>query len=378
MVQQQRNKRGSVVVFAKRDSRLTLRFRVHKKQYELSLFLDNNAAGRKLAALRAHQVKADIVNGEFDPSLEKYRRRWRDEIPRLPAITAIDIFTAFIEWKRKEVFSRTLEKYICVLDYLTFSSIGDKAITAITEADAQEFCDRLKQKLSPRTLKGHISLLCACWEWARDHDDNSIVVPPKNPWKPVLRRIKVPPKQPPKPFSVVEVKAILDIFQQQFPSYYPFVLFMASTGLRTGEIRGLLWRHIADDFSSCWIGEALSKNIRKPTKTNTARIIPLSPRLQLVLSELKTTSAKPDNPVFTSVNGGVIDVDNFTKRYWVKALEMAGIPYRQPYFLRHSFVTNSLRVGMKPIEVASITGHSVETLYEHYVGALDVQLPDLY
>ncbi|WP_026735689.1 site-specific integrase [Fischerella sp. PCC 9605] len=370
-----KNKKGSVVI-ASRSGRLRLRFRVNGKQYDIALGLADTTAGRKLAQTRATQIKADITNHRctgyihsFDLTLEKYRKQWREEAAALPLIvTVVDVFRAFIDWKEKEVYTRTLEKYQITLSCLQQHYIGNKPAFALTEDDAQDFCDRLKQKLSPLTLKQRIALLVSCWEWAREYGDESIDLPSRNPWKVVLRRVKVPPKQPPLPFSKEEITAILDVFHRDYPHYYPYVVFLFSSGVRTGEAIALKWKHVNPNFTTIWVGESLSKGVRKSTKTNTARTIPTTERVRELLKSIKPENANPDSLVFTAIGGRAIDVDNFTKRYWKTALDKAGVLYRQPYNCRHSFVTNHLLLGTEPIKIAKITGHKIETLYEYYAG----------
>jgi integrase len=52
----------------------------------------------------------------------------------------------------------------------------------------------------------------------------------------------------------------------------------------------------------------------------------------------------------------------------VKVLTRLEIDYRKPYSTRHTLVSHALDLGMSPATVASLTGHSVRTLYENYAG----------
>ncbi len=81
----------------------------------------------------------------------------------------------------------------------------------------------------------------------------------------------------PKPFSQEEIKAIIQGFEQDkyYSHYVEFVEFLFGTGCRTGEAIGLCWKHLNEDCSTVWIGESLSRGIRKATKTNRARTITL-------------------------------------------------------------------------------------------------------
>jgi integrase len=298
-------------------------------------------------------------------STDHYQPRpvYRDPPIQLIKESVIEVFSAFIKWKAKEIDKRSLEKYNVTLQTLKVSIFGKFPAIDLTEDEAQYFSDHLKEehKLSPRTLKERITLLRACWDWKKL---------PNNPWIEVRRRIKVPPTQPPTPFTPHEINFILEVFERDYSNYYPYVLFLFSTGVRTSEAIGLRWRHISPNFTSIWIGESLTKGVKKSTKNNKARTIVVTPKVRDVLEAIRPPKAKPDGLVFTSIGGGVIDVDNFTKRYWVSALEKAGVEYRRPYNTRHSFISNCLEIGMNPVTIASITGHKVETLFEYYAGLI--------
>ncbi|PSB49776.1 hypothetical protein C7B67_16500 [filamentous cyanobacterium Phorm 6] len=124
---------------------------------------------------------------------------------------------------------------------------------------------------------------------------------------------------------------------------------------------------------------------RKSTKTNKARTVPLTPRLQQLLLNRQTNDCSPDDLIFTSSEGLAMayrpasyDSKNFCKRYWKPALADLGIDYRRPYTTRHTLISHGLESGMNPVAIAALTGHDVRTLYENYAGLVNPpQLPDL-
>ncbi|MEM9151192.1 MAG: site-specific integrase, partial [Cyanobacteria bacterium P01_F01_bin.3] len=52
-------------------------------------------------------------------------------------------------------------------------------------------------------------------------------------------------------------------------------------------------------------------------------------------------------------------------------LAESGVDYRKPYNTRHTFISHALDMGMNPVEVAQLTGHDVQTLYENYAGSVN-------
>jgi integrase len=194
--------------------------------------------------------------------------------------------------------------------------------------------------------------------------------------------VSVPPTQKPKPFTQGEIQAILTVFRQSkhYSHYADFVEFLFGSGCRIGEAIGLQWRHVSDDCSTVWIGEAVSRGkIRKSTKTNRARQFKLSPRLVQILLARRPQSPQPDGPVFPAPKGGLMDDHLFCVRAWKKTIAAAGVTYRHPYSARHTFISHALAKGIKPVTVAEMTGHDPQVLFKHYASDIDsgLQLPDI-
>ena len=207
----------------------------------------------------------------------------------------------------------------------------------------------------------------------------------ENPWTDI--KTTVPPKQRPQPFTIAEISAIVHKFRSDpnLTNYADYVEFKFGVGLRTGEAAALLWRHCSAECSRIWIGESLSngdgvppRKLRKSTKTNKARTVPLTPRLQQLLLSRRSADFRLDDLIFTSSEGNAIDSKNFCNRYWKPALADLGIDYRRSYTTRHTLISHGLEAGINPVAIAALTGHNVRTLYENYAGLVNPpQLPDL-
>lgn len=221
-------------------------------------------------------------------------------------------------------------------------------------------------------VKRRLEELEACWKWHRAE---------YNPWTKRANVIKVPPKQLPKPFTREEMAAIIQAFRtdKYYHHYADYVEFLFGTGCRTGEAIGLRWKHLSDDCSIAWIGEIITRGIRKSTKTNRARSITLTPKLQALLMARRPANSEPDALVFASPNGKSIDDHNFRNRAWKTVLTRLAIDYRKPYNTRHTLISHALDLGMNPVMVAQLTGHDVETLYQNYAGNVNSRpmLPEL-
>jgi integrase len=365
--------KGTVVIQVFRE-RLRLCWSYIGKRYYLYIGLPDSKLNRVNAAEPlARRIEGDIATGNFDPSLKKYKPDLRQ---KLEQTSAVELFGAFIQFKSKKIGDRTLDKYRATLKNLK-DFFGDKpAIQVGLPENAMKFVEYLPTKVSLDTAKTYLTLISACWDWGLSKDYVE-----SNPWTDLVSSIKVPPKQPPSPFSREEIGAIIQAFRSDryYYHYADYVEFLFGTGCRTGEAIGLQWKHISDDCSTVWIGESLSRGIRKSTKTNKARVVTLTSRLQAMLSERKPQDAKPDDLVFTTPNGNAIDDHNFRNRAWKTVLTRLEINYRKPYATRHSLISHALDLGMNPVMVAQLTGHDVQVLFKNYAGNVNSRprLPEI-
>lgn len=363
-----RSKKGSVSIGADKGF-LRLYWRYQGERYYLTVGLPDTPLNRTLAQTKATQIEMDILANNFDTTLKRYKSG-----DTTSYIAVGVLFERFTEYKSKQVDSRTLEKYRACLGHVS-DFLGERKTNEVDERLANAFSQWLREKLAPRTAKEHLALLKAAFDygikegWVKG-----------NPWTDVVKYFKLPPKQKSKPFTLEEIKKIIATFKKNpYYSYYTdYVEFLFATGCRTAEVVGLCWKHVNDDCSSIWIGESLSRKRRKPTKTNRARTITLTPHLQRLLVTRRPTKPDPEGLVFKSKKGLPIDDHNFRNRAWVAILEEAGVEYRKPYNTRHTFVSHALEQGMNPLMVAELTGHDVKTLYEDYASCIECKpkLPD--
>lgn len=64
--------KGSVQIITSHD-RLQLRFRFAGKRHYLSLGFPDSTTNRKLAEKKAREIELDILSGNFDQTLQKYK-----------------------------------------------------------------------------------------------------------------------------------------------------------------------------------------------------------------------------------------------------------------------------------------------------------------
>jgi len=364
LVEDLRTKKVAVAV-EDNQGRLRLRWSYAGRRYCLALGLPTNKANLKAARQKATQIELDIVSGNFDNSLQKYQANRPSKIDT--KVSAEDLFREFTTYRSERVAKRTLEKYQLTQQNL-IQFFQDKPAKSISTGEAERFVRWFTAAgLGCTTIRARLMLIKAAWNWGIKECRVDF-----NPWLDLPLLVKIPPQQKPKPFTLEEIVTILQAFRtdRYYHHYSDYVEFLFGTGCRTSEALGLCWKHISDDCSSVWVGESLCRGVRKATKTNRARTVSLTPSLQQMLIRRRPLKPDPEALVFTSPKGTYIDDHNFRNRAWVTILGRLGIPYRKPYTTRHTLISHALEQGMNPVLVAQLTGHDVQTLYQHYAGCV--------
>jgi integrase len=226
--------------------------------------------------------------------------------------------------------------------------------------------------LAPSTYNRRLWLLNKMSNWAVAEGLLSV-----NPWLKIKpRRTK---KEVVKPFSREEATRIIAGFQENYPAWVPFTKFLFLSGCRMSEAIGLLWKHVDFGRGEICICESLPllingnghERARKDTKTGSVRFLKINAELTGLLELIKPASAKPDELIFKNpTQTNHIDSHNFRNR-WIKVLEQAGIPYRRPHIIRHSFASHAIDQGIPLTGVAYLLGHSdtrmVSQVYGHMI-----------
>ena len=167
------------------------------------------------------------------------------------------------------------------------------------------------------------------------------------------------------------------------------------TGVRMGELLGIMWSDIDFDKKTISISKQVNRlhdysegatsktrlGIQEDTKTKTSnRIVSINDNLLVQLQQYKDEQDKHIKKwgkaynnlgmVFAREDGYYIDPSTFRDKY-VKALEEAGLKPYTFHALRHTFASRALEAGV-PIKVVSkILGHaSVQITMDTYMHVL--------
>ena len=170
----------------------------------------------------------------------------------------------------------------------------------------------------------------------------------------------------------------------------PLVEFRFLTGCRSGEAFALHWGDCFRGKDSDKIIFRLSYSGRtkgtQVVKTGESRIFKMYPKLRDLLLRIKPVDAKPDDLVFTKLNGKSWD-SSATQNLWnVKTCKRNGIDCNYPgivtqlatdglidgylpfYNCRHTFISLQAHAGTDLLLLATACGNSVEVIQRHYLG----------
>ncbi len=156
--------------------------------------------------------------------------------------------------------------------------------------------------------------------------------------------------------------------------------FMASTGLRVGELTALIW----DDFGVSERRIRVERRLYRgrhdaPKSRYGVRVIPVSRDMaaDLAAHRLATPFSSDTDPIFANAAGSPIDGGNFANRVLKPAAVRAGVPWASFHSLRHTCASNLLRAGVTPKQAQVWLGHhSAAFTLTTYGHLLPDDLPD--
>lgn len=144
------------------------------------------------------------------------------------------------------------------------------------------------------------------------------------------------------------------------------VTFWSETGVRPSEWIALKKEDVCLITLEVTIYDAVVHKVTKSTKTVAGqRTIPISQELADLL-ELEMNK-HDEEYVFVNDQGKRWIAESFRKHRWSKIIKRAGVGYRYPYQLRHTFATKLISQGENFWKISKLMGHkSPQQLFEHY------------
>jgi len=341
-------------------------------------------SSRQLAEQVRRQIEAKLALGDIEflaeehpqmPSLADYADRWIKQYAELNCKPS------------------TVYGYKQVLNERIKPVLGTLSLNRVTRDRMKEFlADLSSSGLSRNTMRNTICVIRGMFNHALEDGlvDN-------NPAAKLGRFAKSDkPNFQATALTPDEAEEFLKATQAICPDYYPLFLTALRGGLRRGELVALRWGDIqfgADESdSNRYILVQRNYVCRKFTtpKSKKSRRVDMSRQLRQVLLESRDqrllaafghgTTTISDELVFLAPEGGVLDPDNLIKRYFLPAVEFAGLRRFRFHDLRHTFGSLLIQNGASLAYVKEQMGHSsiqvtVDT-YGHLIPGANVNWVD--
>jgi integrase len=176
------------------------------------------------------------------------------------------------------------------------------------------------------------------------------------------------------PFNDGEIVTLCDAARLQSDALANMIVFGFHSGLRLGELFALLWEDIDFRHGIVHVDKAVAEGVLGAPKTaKSIRDVLLRETAIATLKAQKTnTRLRPEGVVF--INPSNNKPFRFVKdlhRLWRPAIERAGLAYRNPYQMRHTYISQMLRAGEDPAFIARQVRHSnlvmLNTVYAKYI-----------
>lgn len=300
-----------------------------------------------MAQTAVASAMVNIANGEPLPAFEEIARRWQEQ--KQP------------EWRRtyRQSVDSILETHL--LPEFGATSVGDidrSALLdfrkALSERSPRAATNGKGKSLRPATVNRIMGILRMVMEEA------SLTYGVPNPCVGIKRMRN--PRVDIQPFTLEEVQLLISSVRSD---YKPYLTVRFSTGMRSGEVHGLMWKHIDFERDQILVRQTFTQGEFDDTKTDgSLREVDMSATVKEALLSMRPVGYD-DNPrayeghlVFATGSGKPIDNGNFIARVWNPLLRNLDLRVRRPYQMRHTAATLWLAAGEAPEWIARQLGHT--------------------
>ena len=271
-------------------------------------------------------------------------------------------FSDLVKLYREKIFphlkNSTRSNYDFFLDCYLLPEFGTRKLVRLKRIEIQEFVNSLS--LAPKSVKNlhgcFRAILNQAILWGMLKENAAVGVR--------LPRVVRKPKELLQPQQIRQLIEALP-----WPTK-AIVILIVHGSLRFGEVAALRWRCLQNDRLE--IRERFYDGEFDETKTQAGyRDVPLDAVMQDFLRQVWGMSRfrKPDDLIFTAVNGSPINRRNLLRRHLKPTLEKLGLPHCSFHDLRHLHSSLSMRAGASPEVTRDNMGHStVDVTQNVYTG----------
>ena len=319
---------------------------------------------------------ASVYGKTYTEAKEKLNRKKGDRLRFLPScsMTVQAVMEMWLSLRAADVKDSSYQRYKMLIDKHILPLIGGIRLNALTVSILSGFVSTLLKSgrtdgrggLSAKTVG---SILCIVRSALRLAGKNYAV-------NVNLFDVRTPTPQarPVETFSEAEcsilTKRVLDAPDLSGAAY----LLSLNCGLRIGEICGLKWEDI--DFGKRELvvkrtvlriktGSRTTVVVQTPKTESSARVIPLTAEMLLLLSRLKNT--RSNGAFILSCCARPLEPRTLQYRFRI-FLKRIGLKYRNYHTLRHTFATRSIGKGFDVKTLSELLGHKdVRTTMQLYM-----------
>lgn len=314
----------------------------------------------KFAENMLGQVKNEIEKGVFDYAAH-FPKSPRAKVYSAKPGGLVTVAKAIESWysaKEGELQHSTLIGYRRIIDNIWTPAVGPTLLRDLSRSQIKTVIKNLGAGVTAKRINNVLGpmrgmLAEAFDDQLIDHNPSEKLV--------VRRKGKTDTEDEIDPFTPAEIAAILKTATGQFRNYCQFNF---ATGLRTSEMIGLCWPRIDWIGKRARITQAFVMGQMKTTKTKAGlRDVDLLPMAIAALNAQKEHSllkgAEVGNVVFLNpYDGKPWNGDRAVRDlHWKRVLTKAGVRYRYPYQMRHTFASQALSAGENVMWVAKQLGH---------------------
>lgn len=238
---------------------------------------------------------------------------------------------------------KKVKKYVEVINEV----LGDIRIDQLKKSDIKDWAREMLLGRTSKTVRNYLTSIRGVIDIAIDRE----VI--KNN---LAHNLKLPSHKPKEvePFSPSEVRKLLEHANGFYRLYLAIGFY---TGLRTGEILGLMHGDIDLERRVISIKRSISDGeLTTPKTFKSIREVPILDDLVPYLKKSKKSFSwlfpKEDGSYLKGTHGNHY-------REWCKLLEECNISYRKLYATRHTFIVSMLKYSdLSILEIAQMAGHT--------------------
>jgi len=307
---------------------------------------------RTIAEKKARQVNATLVNIDLGlvtpkknagPTFAEYAEQWLENDIKPPARAV-----------------STYNRYRSMLEIRELRNLRDVPLPDVTRAMIkQALKDYHRSGKSSDTVKLLGRVISSIFGYAIDDE-----LVKHNPASSITKKLNLPAdRREIEPLTLKESQQVLNCLKNG--KYYPLFLFLFRTGARIGEGLALRWDDINFSDNTAKIRRTAKEQYvsEKPKTASSIREVELTPDLVAELRKLniawktKRIAGHNCSYIFQTKNSRLYAHATITGVFH-RALEKQGLPRRGLHNIRHSYASILLSMGVPPIYVSRMLGHS--------------------